>query len=252
MKTSFLKRYRHVVFLTVLILACVSVIFAMSTPVRKPVKHESPAPVVVVDPYVALYDSLHLDSMELSRSAYTTAIQGYKRLLAAGELVNANVLSIIDFTLASSKKRLFVIDMITGKVLFNTYVAHGRNSGKEIATHFSNKMNSFMSSLGFYLTGDTYKGKHGFSLKLNGLEKGINDNALARNIVIHGSNYVNEKFATARGYVGRSLGCPAIPQALHKDIIGAIQNGTCLFLYGQDQDYTTHSSFLQKDSATVI
>jgi hypothetical protein len=142
--------------------------------------------------------------------------------------------------------------------LFNTFVSHGRNSGTDMATEFSNDPNSFKSSLGFYVTGDTYKGEHGYSLRLDGKEKGINDNAQERSIVMHAADYVNEAVVKAKGYLGRSLGCPAVPPALHKAIINTIKDGTCLFLYSPDQYYITHSRIisqpdtlfhLQQDSA---
>jgi hypothetical protein len=188
-----------------------------------------------------IYDSLHLDSLGLNRSAFTQGLSGLDMLIAAGDITNANILSIVDLSLPSSKKRLFVIDVNTHTLIYNTYVSHGRNSGREMATKFSNKPNSYESSLGFYVTGDTYIGHHGYSLKLEGKEEGINDNALARGIVMHGASYVNERMATARGYIGRSEGCPAIPVKWHKDLIEKIKNGTCLFFYSADKFYATHT-----------
>ena len=194
-----------------------------------------------VDSFSRLYDDLNLDSFQLSREAYTSAVTGYKNLIAQGAILKQDILSIVDFSLPSSQKRLFILDMHTGKMLFNTYVSHGRNSGIEQATKFSNDLNSFQSSLGFYITGKSYKGEHGFSLRLEGVEKGINDNAFDRGIVIHSARYVNEKMAKKLGYIGRSLGCPAIPVNLHRPIIQKIKDGSCLFLYGPDTSYTAKS-----------
>jgi len=163
-----------------------------------------------------IYDSLHLDSLGLTRSAFTQGLSGLDMLIAAGGIRNAHILSIVDLSLPSSKKRLFVIDINTRTLIYNTYVSHGKNSGREMATQFSNKPNSYESSLGFYVTGDTYIGHHGYSLKLEGKEKGINDNAFARGIVMHSASYVNERMAAAREYIGRSEGCPAIPVKWHK------------------------------------
>jgi hypothetical protein len=196
------------------------------------------------DSFSTLYSRLNLDSLELSHEAFALAINGYRSLVASGAVVNRDILSIVDFSLPSSRKRLFVIDLSGDSLLFNTYVSHGRNSGMEQATRFSNNVNSFQSSLGFFVTGSTYKGEHGYSLRLLGLEKGINDNALARGIVIHAAKYVNEQLARQRGYIGRSLGCPAIPVALHKPIIQKIKDGSCLFLYGSDVNYTAKSSLM--------
>lgn len=193
-----------------------------------------------------LYDQLSLDSLGLSREVYQYALNGYEHLLKEGKLLNNDILSIVDFSLPSTEKRLFVIDLGSGQLLFNSLVSHGRNSGKEMATNFSNAPESFKTSLGFYITGKTYRGAHGYSLKLEGEELGINDNAMERGIVMHAANYVDEKVARMQGYIGRSLGCPAVPTKLHKKIIGKIQNGSCLFMYGPDQKYITASKMIQQ------
>jgi hypothetical protein len=178
-----------------------------------------------------LYDSLQLDTLDLSRPAFAAAIKGYRRLAEAGQIENQDVLSIVDFSLPSDKKRLFVIDLTQGRLLYNTYVSHGRNSGKAMATRFSNRPHSYMSSLGLYVTGDTYMGKNGYSLRLDGREKGINDRALSRGIVMHPADYVNQDLARSQGWIGRSEGCPAIPEEIHHELIETIKNGTCLYLY---------------------
>ena len=159
-------------------------------------------------------------------------------------MANDNIISIVDFSMPSSKKRLFVIDLDHFKVLFNTYVAHGAKSGAAIANQFSNTPESNKSSLGFYETLHTYSGGHGYSLRLEGLEKGINDNANRRDIVIHAAAYVNEALIQAQGYIGRSWGCPALPKKLHKPIIDKIKNGTCLFIYSPDKTYLNNSKIL--------
>jgi hypothetical protein len=138
-----------------------------------------------------------------------------------------------------------VLDVKKGKLVFNTYVSHGRNSGKALATAFSNAFNSFESSLGFYITGDTYKGHHGYSMRLMGEEKGINDNAFNRGIVMHSAAYVDESYIHTQGYIGRSEGCPAVPEGLYKGIIEHIKNGTCLFMYSPDKNYFAHTSILK-------
>lgn len=197
----------------------------------------------------SLYDKLHLDSMDLSRQAYSYALQGLENLQEEGVVANDSVLTVIDFSLPSYKKRLFVIDLSSGELLFNTYVSHGRNSGTDMAKKFSNNYNSFQSSPGFYITGETYYGEHGYSLRLNGKEKGINDNALVRKIVMHSANYVSDNSIKLKGYLGRSLGCPAIPQAVHKPLINTIKEGSCLFIYSPDTNYLTRSSILRQSSA---
>jgi hypothetical protein len=177
------------------------------------------------------YDSLQLNLKGLSQQAYEYAKQGLNKLMDEGKLLNDSVISIIDFSQPSVNKRLFIIDLKNYKVLFNTLVAHGRNTGRELATSFSNQSTSYKSSPGFYITRETYSGSNGYSLKLEGIEKGINDNAFERGIVIHGAEYVSEDFANAQGYIGRSQGCPAVPVQVTNRIINTIKNGTCLFIY---------------------
>ena len=184
-----------------------------------------------------LYDSLSLDSLGLSHEAYHKAVGGFLSLVLTGEVRNPGTLSIIDFTLPSTQKRLFILDLYNGRLLFNTLVAHGRNSGKLVASRFSNRCNSLMSSLGFYLTGEPFIGQHGYSLRLEGKEKGWNDNVLRRSIIIHPAEYVSEGHIRQWGYLGRSEGCPAIPEELDRPIIDVIQGGSCLFVYSPDKKY---------------
>jgi len=197
-----------------------------------------------------LYDSLHLSTSGLSKEAFSYGIKGYIYLLSLGKIKNDGTISIIDFSLPSYVKRLFVIDVKKGKILFNTYVSHGRNSGKEMANDFSNEPESLKSSLGFYVTSETYNGKHGYSLRLEGEEPGINDNAFGRGIVMHSAPYVNEDLIHKQGYIGRSEGCPAVPQKFYKPIIEKIKNGSCLFMYSPDNDYMRDSPILNNSALT--
>ena len=177
------------------------------------------------------YDSLQLSLAGLSQQAFDFAKQGFNKLIEEGKLLNDSIISIIDFSQPSSQKRLFVVDLKNYKVLFNTLVAHGRNSGREWAASFSNQNSSYMSSPGFYITRETYEGKNGYSLKLEGVERGINDKAYERGIVVHGANYVCDEYVNSQGYIGRSQGCPAVPVQVSRPIINIIKNGTCLFVY---------------------
>ena len=190
----------------------------------------------------SVYDSLHLNISGLSYQAYEFAKKGFDKLMEEGRLLNDSIVSIIDFSQPSIQKRLFIIDLKNYKVLFNTLVAHGRNTGRELATSFSNKASSYMSSPGFYITGNTYEGKNGYSLKLEGLEEGINDNAFERGIVVHGAAYVSQDLANAQGYIGRSQGCPAVPVSVSERIINTIKEGSCLFIY--HPSYISHSRLL--------
>lgn len=193
---------------------------------------------------VSIYESLELGKLGLSTEAFDYAIKGHDYLAASGKLQNENILSIADFSLPSSQKRLFIVDLKNNKLLFHTYVSHGRGSGAEMATDFSNVPESYKSSLGFYVTAGTYSGKHGLSLRLLGQDKGFNDNANDRAIVMHSAAYVSEATIKAKGFIGRSHGCPAIPEELKKPIIETVKHGTCLFIYSPDKQYAAKSTII--------
>lgn len=178
-----------------------------------------------------IYDSLQLGLSGLSRQAWNYACRGFSRLLGEGKLSNDSVISIADFSEPSSQKRLFIVDLRHQTVLFNTLVAHGRNSGREWASSFSNRPATYKSSPGFYLTAETYTGNNGYSLRLEGLEPGINDRAWERGIVLHGAGYVSDTYVQTQGYIGRSEGCPAVPVESAPAIINSIRGGSCFFIY---------------------
>lgn len=177
------------------------------------------------------YNKLNSNAFSLpNMQGFKEALKGYYELKAKG-VIHKDILTIVDFSLSSNTKRLWVIDIETNTILYNSLVAHGRNTGEEFANSFSNANSSFKSSLGFYTTGEIYNGKHGMSLKLDGLEKGINDNARARGVVMHSANYVSNSFIKCNKRLGRSQGCPAIPEELLKEIVGTIKDKSCLFIY---------------------
>lgn len=184
----------------------------------------------------------------INKEAILYAIGGYEKLKQTGQLINQRYLTIADFSKPSSEKRLFVIDMEKLELVVHTLVAHGRNSGTLFAKSFSNKNESYQSSLGFYITGNIYKGKHGMSLQLAGIESGINDNAKQRAIVMHGADYVNDLLIKKQGYIGRSLGCPAVPQKEIKEIIHTIKGASLLYIYAPDPVYSKKSSFISNPS----
>ncbi len=192
----------------------------------------------------SLFQNFKLMESGLEQEAFELAYKGYEKLLEEGMVSRTEVLTIADFSKPSSEKRLYIIDMKEGKLLYHTLVAHGRNSGLSYATEFSNKPESNKSSLGFYLTLQTYFGDKGLALKLQGLEKGINDKAFDRSIVMHGSDYVTPQFANDRGYIGRSLGCPAVPRKQAPAIINTIKNGSVLFIYHPEKKYLEQSEIL--------
>lgn len=199
---------------------------------------------VIAKESAMIYDSLKLEELGLNEKAFQYAYVGFTTLRNKGKLKNTNIISIADFSQSSCKKRLYIIDLTEMKVIKNTYVAHGRGSGSEFASSFSNIPQSHKSSLGFYITGNTYKGQHGLSLQINGIEKGINDKALARRIVVHGSKYVGEGFLETNPFTGRSFGCPAVPQDETEDIINTIKEGSCLFIYHPSKIYLGKSKIL--------
>lgn len=178
----------------------------------------------------------------INQEAIQMAVAGYQKLRNLGKLANLQYLTIADFSKPSNEERLFIIDMQLMQVVVKSLVAHGRNSGTKMAKQFSNQLSSFQSSLGFYVTGGIYKGKHGASLELNGVEKGINDQAKERAIVIHGADYVSNKLIQQQGYIGRSLGCPAVPNNQVATIINTIKGASCLFIYAPNAAYAKKSS----------
>ena len=190
----------------------------------------------------ALYHEMALAGT-IDYAVFERAIAGYNRM--GGH--DKDILTVIDFTKPSTEKRLFVIDLKLKKILFISYVAHGRNSGEKYATSFSNREGSFKSSLGFYKTENTYYGKNGYSLVLDGLERGINDKAKERAIVMHGATYANPSTIRSCGRLGRSLGCPALPLAVSKKIIDTIKGGTLLYIHGDDKTYASRSTFIKQD-----
>jgi hypothetical protein len=164
---------------------------------------------------------------KLDAKVFSKAMQGMKKY----NFTNDSLITIIDYTKASDQKRMFIIDIKNELLLYHILVAHGKNSGTHFARFFSNRPGSLKSSPGFYRTAETYSGKHGYSLKLDGLEKGINDRARERLIVIHGADYVSKTFIKRHGRIGRSWGCPAVPVELSKEVIDLIKGGSCLYIH---------------------
>ncbi|QCR22800.1 murein L,D-transpeptidase catalytic domain family protein [Pontibacter sp. SGAir0037] len=186
-----------------------------------------------------LYNEMHLQEEGLRYEVFNNALAGYYNLKHEGRLSEKPVITIVDFTKSSREKRLWVVDIENKEILHHTYVAHGRNSGEEFAETFSNDNNSYMSSVGFYVTQDIYYGKHGLSLKLEGLDEAYNSNALDRCIVMHGAEYANEEFIEQYGRLGRSLGCPALPMEEHQGIINSVKGKTAMYVHAADNAYTS-------------
>lgn len=190
-----------------------------------------------------VYSELNEGNYNLpSLTAFTHALEGYEQLKALGKVKN-ELLTVIDFSLSSKKERMWVIDMTTKTVILQSLVSHGMNSGEEFANQFSNSNESHKSSLGFYITGETYIGKHGYSLKIDGQEYGINNNARERSVVVHAADYVSHNFAKSHGFIGRSHGCPAVPNSINKKLIDLIKGKSVLYIF--------HSSRIKFNTQSV-
>ncbi len=196
----------------------------------------------VVDSF---YTGLFHSELGLNKKVFNYALRGYFFLLNQGTIQKKDTLTIIDYSLSSNQKRLWVLDLRNLKVLFHELVAHGRNSGNEYARKFSNTTNSFQSSIGFFLTGDIYKGKHETSLRLFGVENKFNSKAFERGIVIHGADYVSESFIRSNQRLGRSQGCPAVSENVINHLANTISNGACVFSYYPHKIYLKNSKILK-------
>lgn len=195
----------------------------------------------LIDTY---YDLLEPVDIKPSYKVFYGGILGYDKLRKENKIQNQRYLTLIDFSLSSKQKRLWVIDMETLYIVHHCLVSHGKNSGAEYAVRFSNTVNSYMSSIGFFLTGATYFGKHGQSLYLEGLEEGINNNARKRAIVMHSAQYVTPDFISKNGRLGRSFGCPALPPTKSVEIINKIKDKSCLFIYYPENRYLVNSKYI--------
>lgn len=195
----------------------------------------------------SLYNRIFDASNRPVKKVFQYALKGYGNLLAQNLLTKKDILAFIDYSLSSNTKRLWVIDLKNYKVLYHELVAHGRNTGEEYARKFSNKYNSFQSSLGFFVTGEIYDGKHALSVKMNGVERAFNGNAFERGIVIHGAKYVDEEYIKQNKRLGRSLGCPAVSENVIANLSETISNGVCLFSYYPNKTYLKSSKLLNSD-----
>ncbi len=209
---------------------------ATTTAIAHPISEET-----LYNQYVQeLYHEINLVGSGLNAAVFEKAVTGYYNLKNSGKLSNAkSVISIADMDQASTSKRLWVIDLDKKKVILNTWVAHGKNTGNDKATHFSNINSSNQSSIGFYITGEVYYGKHGRSLRLDGMDAGYNSNARERAIVVHGASYVGQGTINALGRLGRSQGCPAVAPEYANKLISTIEGKTVLFINGTDRNYTS-------------
>lgn len=196
----------------------------------------------------ALYDKIGLASYHLDYNVFRLGLIGYYSLEGEGRLNDQNLVTIIDFSKPSTEKRFYTIDLAEQKIKYHTYVAHGRNTGENMAKKFSNIPHSNQSSLGFYVTGETYVGSKGYSLRLDGMEKAFNDKIRSRAVVIHAAPYATESWIRKYGRLGRSQGCPALPPHLSREVIDTIKDKTAIFTYFPDKDYLNASQYLELEN----
>lgn len=200
----------------------------------------------------SLYNRIFTESDRPDKKVFDLALRGYASMLQSNMSMRKNILAFVDYSLSANKKRFWVVDLKKMKLLYHELVAHGRNTGEEYARRFSNKVNSFQSSLGFFITGEVYNGKHEMSIKLSGVENSYNGKAFDRGIVIHGADYVSEDYIRQNNRLGRSLGCPAVSQEVIASLSSVISDGVCLFLYYPNKYYLKTSRLLNKDAVFAM
>ncbi len=221
-------------------IAFAAALLALAALARQPLQAVSPTP------FTAASEIPGLDPKVLAL-ALTAADSAVSRL----EIAKPELLTVIDYSLPSSDPRMWVLDRASAKVLWHELVAHGKGTGENYAKAFSNRQGSRQSSLGLFLTEETYQGGNGYSLRLSGLEKGINHEARARSIVMHGAPYVSSEFVRAHGRLGRSWGCPALRPEVHRQVIDKIKGGSLLFIYYPDSRWLDSSGFLAGRAGAV-
>ena len=201
-------------------------------------------PAAAESPREPVLEQLAAAAPALDRKVLRLALRASACAERRGLLERADTLTVIDYSLPSTRPRLWVLDVSRPALVHEELVAHGRGSGEHSAMRFSNVPGSLESSLGLFVTLDTYTGQHGHSLRLRGLEGGVNDRAFERAIVIHGASYVSERFAAEHGRLGRSWGCPALPSEVARDVIDRIRGGSAVFAYYPDPSWLRSSAFL--------
>lgn len=217
--------------------------------IAKPTETEESSAKSLFNNYIEdIYSNANLASSGLDTTVFEKAITGYYNLKIANLLpAESTVVTIVDFSKPSTTKRMWIVDLAKKKLLLNTWVAHGQGSGDNMANAFSNNAESHQSSIGFYITNEVYDGKHGRSLRLDGMDAGFNDQARSRDIVVHGADYVNQNTIDQMGRLGRSFGCPAVSTAVIGQVIEDIKNKNLLFINANESDYK--SKYLDEDQA---
>lgn len=245
-------RARHATLTAAILVTTTS---CVSNPASETIAAARPAAVVapvqaVLPPPPApdLLARLGVAAPKLDRQVLELALQARQCAIAHGDIASDEALAVIDYSLPSTQKRMWVFDVDRGKLLFFEYVAHGQNSGGNMTTSFSNAEGSHQSSFGLFRTAGTYVGGNGYSMRMDGLEPGINDNARERLIVMHGAPYVNPVQARKQGRLGRSWGCPALRQAVARDVIDVLKGGQLLFAYYPQDNWLANSRYFNCDA----
>ena len=227
------------------------IIFSITIISWKPasVKNQTISSKAIVEQYISnIYDTAHLQESGLGYAVFKKAVTGFINLKIDNKLSPfSSILTIVDYAKSSCEKRMWVIDLINKELIINTWVAHGQGSGDDLATDFSDRIDSHQSSVGFFITDDVYYGKNGRSLRLDGMDAGFNENARTRAIVLHGADYVCQAVIESKGRLGRSFGCPAVAPEIRDQIIETIKNKTVLFINGDENHYV--SKYLDEDIA---
>lgn len=228
-----------------------AVVFALAFSATPDLSAAVPAPCL---PRVSdsLVYSLQRQAPGLRSNVLRMALNATDCAATRGLVKRRNVMAVIDYSLPSSQPRLFVFDLAARKLLFRELVAHGKNSGGDRTQFFSNTSGSLATSLGLFVTADTYFGGNGYSLRLRGLEEGINDMAWDRAIVMHGASYVSRKAVQALGRLGRSWGCPAVSKEVARKVIDTLRGGSPIFAYYPDKGWLRKSAFLRADAGADV
>jgi hypothetical protein len=182
---------------------------------------------------------------EIETDVFELALGAASCAARTGAAKNPETLTVIDYSKPSSERRLWVFDLKARELVYEELVAHGQGSGANMATEFSNEADTHRTSLGLFVTSDTYVGKNGYSLRLDGLDRGVNDRARERAIVMHGAPYVSESFVKANGRLGRSWGCPAVSDAVARELIDRVKGGGLVFAYYPDAEWIRTSKYLR-------
>lgn len=230
--------------LPVLLLVCVSALAA--SPGAATGDRESASSVTArILPAALMLSRLRTAAPEVDPEALALALQARECAVSSGVADEADRLALIDYSRPSTEPRMWVFDLRKATLLYAEHVAHGRGSGGNVPTAFSNREGSHQSSLGLFATGETYVGGNGYSLRMDGLEPGVNDAARERAIVIHGAPYVDPAGASRQGRLGRSLGCPSLSPAVAREVIDTLKDGQLLFAYYPDRAWLESSRFLR-------